>query len=94
MSADEPHFVSFEAAFEPSPPGTPATPRPPGRLREGVSGSEQEGCLVSPAPVAADAAFAREIAERVLEYARNNPGALPPEELAALVRHFVTHRPK
>lgn len=83
-SADGPfrgaQFVSFEAAMEPVPPGTPATPRPPGRPRE-----------AEPFPDP-DAAFAGELADRVLEYARGRPAGLTAEQLAALIQQLVARR--
>lgn len=74
-------LFSFEDVGVPLPPDTPATPRPPGRPRE-------PGVPASPA----DAAFARELADRVLEYSRSHPAGLTPEQLAALVQHLLARR--
>ena len=45
--AEDPQFLSFEAQFELAPPGTPATPRSPGREREPEDGPFREAYLVS-----------------------------------------------
>jgi len=90
MEADDPVFVSFEAVFEPCPPGTPATPRPLGRPREVVNSSE--GILVTLTPTEPDTAFAHQIAEELLGYARNRASGLSPEQLAALVQQIIAKR--
>ena len=60
-TTEGPVLVEFVCEAIPCPPGTKATPRPPGRPREG-----------DPIPLATDAdvAFARELADRVREYVR------------------------
>ncbi|MBA4063838.1 MAG: hypothetical protein C0501_09025 [Isosphaera sp.] len=40
-----------------------------------------------------DAAFARELADRVSEYVRTRPTGLTAEQLAALVQQFLARRP-
>jgi hypothetical protein len=87
----EPQLVSFEAKFEPAPPGTPASPRPPGRPRQ--LDPVPEGVLTSPDPTGADGAFAQELAERVREYVRGRTGGLSAEEIAALVQQLLAGRP-
>ena len=88
----EPRFVTFEAKFEPAPPGTPATPRPPGRPRLVYPDPESPGELVSVPSTEADAAFASELADRVLEYVRSRPSGLSAEQLAALVQQLLALR--
>ena len=88
----DPLFVSFELQFEPDPPGTPASPRPPGRPRPTGTDPEPPGELVSMSPVDPDAAFAHELAERVLEYVQNRPAGLSAEQLAALVQQLLARR--
>jgi hypothetical protein len=78
----EPELVTFECTAELMPPGTPAAPRPADRPREAPE----------PTPDAAAAAFARELAERVLEYVRNRPTGPSAEQLAALVQQFLARR--
>lgn len=57
----EPRIVTFEAQFEPDPPGTPATPRPTDRPR-GVAGEvTHEGSLTSLTPTEEETAFARQM---------------------------------
>jgi hypothetical protein len=89
---DESQLISFEATFEPCPPGTLATPRPPGRPRDLESGVGREGIFVSFEATDVDTAFARELADRVLEYVRNQPTALTATQLAALVQDLITRR--
>jgi hypothetical protein len=81
--ACEPELVTFECVAEVPPPGTPAPPRPASRPRELDS---------APVPSKADADFARELAERVLEYVRNCPAGLSAEQLAALVQQILARR--
>jgi len=78
----EPELVTFECTAELMPPGTPAAPRPADRPREAAELTTAE----------ADAAFARKLAERVLEYVRSRPAGLSAEQLAALVQQFLARR--
>jgi hypothetical protein len=89
----EPEFISFEASFEACPPGTLATPRPPGRPRGTETGIGQEGILISFEPAEPDAAFAQELAGRVREYVRSRSvSGLTAEQLAALVQQLLARR--
>jgi hypothetical protein len=78
-----PILYEFTSSTNEAPPGTPAEPRPPGRPRP-------IGLAQSPSDV--DAAFARELADRVLEYVRNQPTGLSATQLAALVQDLLTRR--
>jgi hypothetical protein len=78
----EPGVYTFECSAEPMPSGTPAAPRPAHRPRESLEGT----------PVDADAAFARELADRVLEYVQNRPTSLSAAQLAALVQQLLARR--
>ncbi len=84
-------FVSFEGKFEPSPPGTPASPRPPHRPRETGNHPAAEQ-FVSPPELGADAAFARELADHVLAYVRNHPAGATAEQVAAMVQQLLARR--
>ena len=75
-----PAFFSFDCESVPLAEGTPAAPRPANRPREGAPATT------------ADAEFARELAERVLEYVRSRPSGLSAEQLAALVQQLLARR--
>jgi hypothetical protein len=79
-----PILVTFESDFNAAPPGTPATPRPPGRPRLTD--------IATDPPTEADTAFARELAQRVLEYVKDRPAGLTAEQLAALVQQLLARR--
>ena len=94
-------LITFTAKFEPDPPGTPATPRPPGRPRPTEAELAGAGepvlhsfdCESEPLPAdAGDAEFARALAERVLERVRTRPAGLSAEQLAALIQQFLARR--
>lgn len=74
-------LVSFDCPGEPIPPGARATPRPPGRPRNPEA-----------LPTEADDAFAREVADRVLEYVNTNSGGLTAEQIAQLVQQLLSRR--
>jgi hypothetical protein len=77
-----PILVEFTSETNEVPPGTPAAPRPPGRPRELEPGAVTD----------ADATFAKELAERVLEYVQNRSGGVTAEQLAALVQQYLARR--
>jgi len=123
--AEDPPLISLECEMIPLAPGTPASPRPPGRQRETelsdldfesrfhsfdcVTQEIPPGTLASPRPPGrprnpdysytqienlnnADNAFAQEVADRVLEYAKNRQAGLSAEQLAALVQQLISRR--
>jgi hypothetical protein len=81
-SVHEATLVTFECVADVLPPGTPAAPRPPGRPRD----QELVGTFTL---TEADATFAHELAERVLEYVQNRSGGLSVEQLTTLVQQCL-----
>jgi hypothetical protein len=76
-----PFLVEFESSVNEAPPGTPARPRPPGRPRDAAG-----------PPSESDVAFAREVADRVLEYLRTHHSSLNAEQLTLLVQRILANR--
>lgn len=93
-------LITFTAKFELDPPGTPATPRPPGRPRPTEAELAGAGepvlhsfdCESEPLPTGADEVFARAVADRVWEYVQNRSSGLSAEQLGALVQRFLARR--
>ena len=71
-----PAFISFDCESVPLADGTQAAARPAHRPRESPE----------------DAAFARELADRVLEYVQSRPTGLSAAQLAALVQQLLARR--